>query len=244
MNHFLKKNLLIFIRHGERSDKVPGNITTFHMHDPELTENGKRQALDIGLILSEYIREKYPTFRNFNVITSPFARTIQTAKNVLKGLSKNFDVTDNLQINYYFSEYIKEQFPTHDFPTFLVVTNEFQKLSPHLENTNLTFMNEPDNIISKQYEDDNICKERIQKGLEDLLSSIYEEAKDEHVYIIVSHGDPINFANIEFGYPGPFGWMNIKYCDSFIYEVCFLKDEFGVIKRNLNFVEQLVPEQN
>ena len=242
MKKNLKKNLLIFIRHGERSDKVTGIIPTFNKWDPELTLNGKRQALDIGSILSDYLLEKYPNFKNLKIITSPFARTIQTSKNVLKGLSNKLAFENNLEINYYFSEYIKEVYPTFDFPSFLVVKNEFHKLLPDLENTDLSYMNNADEVISKQFENDKLCEERILKGLKNLFSVLQKE-KEETVYVVVSHGDPINFANIELGYPGPIGWRNIQYCNSFVYEVDFTEDKSGVIKSKVKYIDQLIPAQ-
>lgn len=245
MKSDIKKNLLIFIRHGERSDRIPGLTPTFNKNDPELTLNGKRQAYDIGLILSDYLFDNYPTFNNINIISSPFARTIQTSKNILKGLSNKFSIDDCLNIDYYFAEYIKDEFPTHDYPTFLVVKNDINKLLPDLENTNLNYVNDPDNIISKKYEDDELCKSRISRGLENLWMNFENQKnKENNVLIIISHGDPINFANIELGYPGPFNWRNIKYCNSFIYEIDFIEDESGIIKRDVRYIDQLIPEQN
>jgi len=238
MKNNLKDRLLIFIRHGERSDRVADFIPTFHKFDPELTENGKRQASEIGSILSGYLLEKYPSFNKIKIISSPFARTIQTSKNILKNLSSKHSIENNLYLNYYFSEYIKADFPSFDVSSFLVVKNQIPKLLLDLEDTNLIFSNEPKNIILDNFENDEICKLRVLNGINDLLSNLKNE--EENVFIIVSHGDPINFINLEYGYPGPFGWRNIKYCNLFVYEVQI--DELDNIN-NLKYIESFFPKQ-
>jgi len=237
--HQIKKNLLIFIRHGERSDKV-GRTPTFHKYDPELTENGKRQAFDIGKKLSNYLMNNYPLFKNIEIISSPFARTIQTSKYILNGLITTDypNIQNSIKLNFYFSEYIKTEFPTFNFPIFLVVKNDIHKLLPDLHNTELIFHNEPNNIISQRYEDEEICHKRIQNGVKALLKNMIDD--ENKVIIVVSHGDPINFVNIDYGFPGPFGWTNIKYCNSFIYNVEIDKDQKS---QNIMYIESFYPIQ-
>src|SRR5688500_6656895 len=95
----LRKKYFIVMRHSERSDRV-GLIPKLHKFDPELTDYGKRQAYEMGEIIRKKLFESEqndfkldPTKILF--LSSPFARTLQTAKHFAKGLLKLNDGGNN-----------------------------------------------------------------------------------------------------------------------------------------------------
>ena len=234
------KNLLILMRHGERCDKV-NMIPTFHQYDPELSPKGKEQAFQIGELLSEYLKKNYSNYENININSSPFGRTIQTSKYLLNGLRKTYDISNSIDINYYFSEYMASHlFESYDFPTYIVILNNFKKLTLDLENTNLNVINKPEGIISTNFEDIKTCSERLVKGLDNLYENEFKE-NNLNIFFVVSHAEPINLINQHLKYPGELGWENIKYCRSYIYEV-----EFNLEENNFctNYIDSLYPPQN
>jgi broad specificity phosphatase PhoE len=84
-----KEKLIIVMRHGERAD-LAGEEVLLHGCDPELTEEGKKQAYLAGIKLKELLEEIYG--KNWNskkiaFITSPFARCIVTAKYAKNGMN-------------------------------------------------------------------------------------------------------------------------------------------------------------
>lgn len=253
------KDLIILLRHGERCDKL-GIEPNFHKFDPELTDTGKRQSYDIGVMLYDYLSQKFPNNKNMYIISSPFARTIQTSKYILKGLysksySKLLNFEDHIYINYFFSEYIKRDFPISDYIKFIILRNEFEKLKPELEDTKLIAMNDENGTVHHDFEDLEICRKRMMQGIKNLLS---EECKDiffkpsssndmeksdyenNRVFVLVSHGSSIDEVNRELKYPGKYGWYNLKYCNAIIYDVDY--DKTKQIGR-FSYIDSIYPDQ-
>ena len=74
------------MRHGERSDHA-GLVPNLGPCDPELTEKGSSQAYKMGQVLSQEISEFQKDSKGkILIISSPFARTLQTSKGVLNAL--------------------------------------------------------------------------------------------------------------------------------------------------------------
>lgn len=212
------KNLLIIIRHGERIDHI-GKRPTFHDFDPELTQKGKDQAFNLGNILVDYLQANFPEHIKIKIYSSPFARTIQTSRYLLDSLSKNFEMENTININYYFSEIVAScDFDDPNFPSFIVLRNNFELLEKDLQYTKLNFSNDSDGIISGNFESYTECSGRLTKGIKDLINNLNSDNQEKSVYIVVSHAEPINQMNIYLGYPGQKGWNNVKFCNAFIYE--------------------------
>ena len=82
--------VLVFVRHGERVDKL------FHKSmlknqvecDPTLTQDGKQQATDIGKKIRDYIKKEKSDYEldEAKIVSSPFIRTMQTAAYISKSL--------------------------------------------------------------------------------------------------------------------------------------------------------------
>lgn len=219
MNRFNdSKNLFLFVRHGERMDRV-GLKPTFHAFDSELTPKGKEQALELGELISNFLSRNYPENKNIKVYSSPFARTIQTSKNIIKGISKNMDIDNCININYHFSEVDEpSDFDDPDFKSFIVLLNKYELIENELEETRLNYNNKPEGLLPEKFESYKQCANRLIRGLKDLVFNINSGVDQNNVYIIVSHAEPINQLNMHFKYPGQLGWYNIKYCNCFIYE--------------------------
>ena len=83
-----KKPLLksiIIMRHGERIDCVDSKSNQLLTeYDPELTEKGIKQALDIGKQIKKSIKKEVDTI---NLYSSPFTRTLMTGLNIIEKLS-------------------------------------------------------------------------------------------------------------------------------------------------------------
>ena len=211
-------NLFIFVRHGERMDRV-GLKPTFHAFDSELTPKGKEQAFELGETLSNYLLRNYPDHKKIKVYSSPFARTIQTSKNLIKGISENMAIENSVNINYYFSEVDEpSDFDDPDFKSFIVLLNKYQLIENELGDTKLNYNNKPEGLLPEKFESYQQCANRLIRGLKDLVFKINSDAIQNNVFIIVSHAEPINQMNMHFKYPGPLGWYNIKYCNCYVYE--------------------------
>ena len=93
------KKFIIVMRHGERTD-FSGFTPKFGEWDPELTKRGEEQAFKAGNIISKQLQEMNlnsdSTF--IQVISSPFVRTIQTARNVIKGIKNANEVKGRIYI--------------------------------------------------------------------------------------------------------------------------------------------------
>jgi len=222
MNFSTKKNLLFLIRHGERADHA-GLIPKFHNFDAELTELGKMQAQKMAEILLNYFKINDIRINNIKIISSPFARTIQTSKKILNVLKNEYSLEDEIEIDYFFSECRKvKDFKNPDFISFLILLNKTELLNDEIENTKINYRNQSEGIIEKTYEDIDECFIRVGKGLENIFENDFT-SKSEHdlgieVYIIVSHGEPINQINRYLKYPGTLDSDLVLYCDCFMYE--------------------------
>jgi broad specificity phosphatase PhoE len=118
---------VIVMRHGERMDCVDENQQKFHKHDPELTEKGYKQAFSIGEQILFFLTENNKSLSKMKIriVSSPFARTLQTAKGVIETLqwADKCITTDNG-----LSEYIKKDGFSSNPSNFLELLNHNQML--------------------------------------------------------------------------------------------------------------------
>ena len=198
------EKLIIVIRHGERTD-LAGEVVKLHQSDPELTEQGKTQAYNTGLRLKEII-EEFVDSPDIAIISSPFSRTIQTAKYVKNGLG--------LSLPIYLENGLSE-----------FITKNWFRDKPVLafENGNELLMNELMNeaIIESSFtafpefpESTNRCIERINNTL-DLIVYNYLIKKGFDIVILITHvyGMQILCQKMNM----PFDLFDIEYCSTFIF---------------------------
>lgn len=219
MNTFsYSNNLFVFVRHGERMDRV-GLTPTFHAFDSELTPKGKQQALELGETLSKYLMRNYPEHKTIKVYSSPFARTIQTSKNLIQAISKNMEIENTININYYFSEVDEaSDFDDPDFKSFIVLLNKYELIENEIGDTKLNYNNKPKGLLPEKFESFKQCANRLIRGLKDLVFNLNQDSIQNNVFVIVFHAEPINQINMHLKYPGSLGWYNIKYCNCYVYE--------------------------
>jgi broad specificity phosphatase PhoE len=199
------EKLIIVIRHGERTD-LSGEIVKLHPSDPELTEQGKTQAYNTGIRLKGII-EDYANSPDIAIISSPFSRTIETAKYVKNGLDINLPI----HLENGLSEFI---------------TKNWFKDAPVLafENGNEILMKElmNDIIIESSFapfpefpESTNRCIERIHNTLDKIIYN-YLLKKGFDIVILITHvyGMQILCQIMNM----PFDLFDIEYCSTFIFK--------------------------
>jgi broad specificity phosphatase PhoE len=227
----MNEKLLFIVRHGERTDKV-GLIPRLHVKDPELTEKGKKQAFEIGKIIQEKLRNDYRIDNNKKVliISSPFARTIQTAKQILFASKEQIEprIEEKIFVKNLLCEILDEGFHGYDARYFLSVYNQTKSESVYnsqfdsnyfrqeINDIEIEFLDEKEQLPLSETESD--CIERVSKCIECGLQS-YLKRDDVGGVIYVSHASPIDYFNRMLGYKGPYGWGHINYCTSFVYSI-------------------------
>lgn len=78
-NKKINNRFIAIIRHGERIDDTPKwKSQELPSEDPELTYNGMKQAMNIGMQLYNYFLEENIELNDINIFTSPSTRTLQT----------------------------------------------------------------------------------------------------------------------------------------------------------------------
>ena len=94
------KRLIILTRHGERIDNTSNRKKqVLPSDDPELTDTGRKQALNMGQKIASYVKENYGIEldeKTAKVLSSPFSRTLQTSLNLIKSYGKYSE--DNIRI--------------------------------------------------------------------------------------------------------------------------------------------------
>ena len=213
-----KNKLLILIRHGERCD-YGGAVPHFGKYDPELTEKGKQLAFETGKMLSKTLIEKYGYSKDakINISSSPFIRTLQTTRELIKGFQseKNFNIASTINVDCNLCEVceFKQNYPK-DFLSIIKQGEDFKK---EFENFELHLINSYDILPTKDetYDD---CGVRLKEFLKWKIDSIVDK-EDSDVTIFISHAEPINQMNMVLGYPGPFGWPHITYCKCVFYNI-------------------------
>lgn len=229
-----KLKYVIFTRHGERSD-LAGLKPILHKFDPELTERGKQQAFEAGTLIRDYLTNKLKIEDpdKIAIVTSPFARTIQTAINLKNGL---FGESSNHIINVEnaLSERIDNDFENQFPKTFLSLYNNCPVLTKEITGQNLVFLGDtsslPFEVESKEY-----TNKRVTGILPILQKKFLQD--DNNVLIIISHASPVDYLNIFCNYPGPFGYKHIKYCGSYIYS-------FDLESQEAKYIDNIVPKQD
>lgn len=215
-----KNKLIICMRHGERSDHI-GLIPKLGYCDPELTENGCQQAYNMGKIIKNEINKICnEQVGKIMVISSPFARTLQTSRGVISGMTENFNKSElierEIHIDNLLCEYISEKRLIEKKPVeYLSLYNDDSFFPSELENFTIRYLNPKEDLpITEEFHD--TCLERLKRCVQNLTNEILI-GTDVSVVILVSHGTPLDNLNKILGFPGPFGFCHINYCNSYFY---------------------------
>jgi broad specificity phosphatase PhoE len=213
------KKLIIFTRHGERTDHV-GLVPKLGPCDPELTEEGCQQAYLMGQILSEEISNFIKDQKcKIIILSSPFARTLQTSRDIFSGLLDNenncLEIEKEIHVDHLLSEFIKEDLIENLPVNYLSLYNNSEFLPSELSEWNINFLNLKQELPVVE-ESHNTCLLRMQKCLENLKNEVLKK-QDIQIVIMVSHLTPIEKINKILGYPNHQEKKYTNYCDSYFY---------------------------
>jgi isoleucyl-tRNA synthetase len=156
-------NTLYFIRHGEAEHNIEHITNTDTDSKSDLTTKGKEQA--------QQVAEKLKNFPVTRIISSPFARTEQTASIIAEALNKELT----------FDERLRE---------FRVPNNT------SLDEIN-QFFSQAEDLLSAKMAPDNENLKEVQTRLEAFLDHLGNEYQNEHI-VCVTHGAVIGLAQAYF----------------------------------------------
>jgi len=206
------------MRHGERTD-FSGEIPKLGYLDPEMTKKGCEQAYQMGMIISKEISNlNYDNNGKIILISSPWARTLQTSNGVLSALSdENCNgLQKEIHIDHLLGEIIDKKEYIEELPkNYLTLYNNHELILSNVGEINLKYLNFKENlpVVEENHE---ICYKRSEKCIENTKNDILIN-DDVNIVILISHGTPIDNMNKILGFPGPFGFSHIKYCNSYFY---------------------------
>ena len=219
---------VILLRHGERVDRV-GLPITFHPKDPEMTDNGKNQAFEAGKKIKYYIEENIGDLNqiNIHIISSPFTRTLQTSVQLRNSLFEN-DKNKQIILKNYLSEYIDHEFEGIHPNNIIGIYINHPKFKPEFpdELFDTSLLDE----LPNEYETEEDMINRMSNVVNVRVNNIFRQ-NDCDVVIMVSHATPIDHMNRAMGYPGPYGWEYLSFCDSLIYSYDINMNKFEFLKK-------------
>lgn len=213
-----QKKILIVMRHGERTD-LKGLVPQFGRYDPELTKHGEEQAFAAGKLISKELANlKIPKENaKIQIISSPLVRTLQTSRGVLKGIleEKVYNISDTIKVDFNINE-IGCEFPESP-KKFLNILNDTEMFKKEFANEKFEIISNAD-VLPDNTENDPKCYERVGNYLKKKIPELLAQ-NEYNITIMVSHGEPVNEMNKHLNYPGPYGWLEIKYCYNYFYEL-------------------------
>jgi broad specificity phosphatase PhoE len=239
------KKLVICLRHGERSDYA-GQVSCLHKFDPELTDNGKLQAYMAGKNILGGVKSIMGSNINgrIMILSSPFARTLQTARQVYNALNEEINknqstlqLDNQIHVDHLLCEFIEESFNNELPIDFLSIYNNSKFLDKELKEIELKFINEKKLLPGKK-ENSEECFDRLKTCAKNVIENMFNT--DTDIVILVSHGTPIDNLNKAMGYPGPHGPSYIEYCSHYFYGVDLERE--GGINLNVNFIKKDKPK--
>lgn len=212
--------IIILIRHGERAD-LAGLQVKMHISDPELTEEGKTQAFETGKRLKEILEEEILNNKKIALISSPFSRTLMTAKYVKNGLDLNLPIN----IENGLSEFLSKSWFKNNPKDFLEFFNANEILMQELMHD--VIINNSLNVLPDFPESTHSCIERFRTTL-DLIIYYYLLTKNFDVVILITHvfGLQTLCEKMEI----PLDFFDIEYCSTFIFKLNVELNKFSFEK--------------
>ena len=96
----MESTKVLYIRHGERDDSTVVGGQHAKSLDPNLTDEGVKQAIKTGKYLKEYLKKH--NIERVIVESSPFLRCMKTASHIVKELER--DEVKSIVVNNVISE--------------------------------------------------------------------------------------------------------------------------------------------
>ena len=212
------KKYLIFIRHGERKDRV-GQKVLLDPCDPELTEKGKKYCYEMGLELKKELEKLNIDFKRIKLLSSPFIRALQTSKQFLNGLSLPQTIyIDNNLSEFFLEKEFKDKNPFEFLSIILNEKKEIPLFKNEMKDCNLILLNSYD-LLPKKVEIREDVVKRLGNYIPELKKNLYED-KEHDVYILVTHACPIHIICDFFNYPNQYeNDSKIAFAQYFIFSV-------------------------
>ena len=208
------KRLIILTRHGERIDNTSNRKKqVLPSDDPELTDTGRKQALNMGQKIASYVKENYGIEldeKTAKVLSSPFSRTLQTSLNLIKSYGKYSE--DNIRIENRVCElifsYIVNDFPHKYVSIFKSIKSDdnsnknnseekFDNYFEKFENRKINFENSKyitSDTLPKRYESEKDVYERLADATESNIKEFFLDNKSSvQVLNFVSHAGTMNY---------------------------------------------------
>jgi hypothetical protein len=236
-----KEKIIVVMRHGERTDLAGAEIK-LNISDPELTDVGKYQAFTAGKRLKEILENMFIENNNNNnknnnlpvllekkiaIISSPFSRTLETAKYAKNGMELNAPI----YIENGLSEFISKGWFRSNPIEFLSYYKLINIQDNLMSESNLNkiekpeyfydefmyeiLINQPIYTLPEYPESTNKCISRFHNTL-DLLVYYYLIRKEFDIIILVTHvfGLQALCEKMEI----PLDYFEIEYCSTFIFK--------------------------
>ncbi|CAG8594428.1 17354_t:CDS:1 [Funneliformis caledonium] len=218
---------LYVIRHGERIDHVEPSFlyTSTTPYDPPLTPRGKRQAKQTGTFINTLQQENVSTKRNveYNITTSPFARTTETAINIAKGIFESKPESKiKIRIDSSLAEWHNSAYYAQAVPNY-IIDKRFEELREKIGKENDEYPFEFDesytpvsSILPKYPEGIHEVVKRCQNALLEISSPYIQKIKQDRklntdvVLILVTHGFCFNI--IQEACSKVNSWRDAGYC--------------------------------
>lgn len=230
VNNYNKEKRIIVMRHGERAD-LAGERVKLSISDPELTDIGKNQAFEAGRRLREIIEDQLDNKseilnKKIAIISSPFARTLETAKYAKNGMGINSPIYIENGLSEFISKGWFKSSPK-DFLCYYSLMGGSKGIKEDYKNIIEKpefFLNEMMNeILIEQSlvdlpeypESTNHCISRFHKIL-DLLIYYFIIRKEFDIIVLVTHvfGLQALCEKMEI----PMDYFEIEYCSTFIFK--------------------------
>ena len=94
--------MLYYVRHGERADIEDQELHKTHCEkypptDPTLTKSGFEMATETGKYFNSIQKKEFPE-KKYVILTSPYLRCLQTARNIAKELEPDSLLTNTIYV--------------------------------------------------------------------------------------------------------------------------------------------------
>lgn len=191
-NNYKEKDFIYDFNYDLKNKQLLQKLKDIDLEDdPSLTKKGINQALMLGVFLKNNL---YLKNRKLVIYTSPFLRTLQTTKYILKAFNKNnYKVIVNPFIYetggvYYIDDNLKLKGPGKCLTSDEIKT-KFK--------FNVKYLDKEGQWYKKNYETQNESIKRAKNITEWIKSDVFKNKHKNDIVLFVIHGDFINLLNKE-----------------------------------------------